>query len=692
VTVSPILFALACGNLGSPPPRGVARISPADLRADVAWLASDELRGRATGSPELARAAEYLAKELRAAGFGPLPGDDDLFHDYRLFRQGYDRDRTTLALTRQGTTRRPELGRGFRPFAFSDAGAIEGELVFAGYGIHAPDLGYDDYEGLDVEGRVVLVLRHEPGEDDPDSPFAGPELTDHARFDRKAIVAAQRGAIGYLLVTDPLHHEASTDLRLQDPLRLDRPEPADAAPPQEPVFRAAHISRDLAEWLVEGTGKDLATLQRGLDAGTLRPADVDLGPIEASLAIERREEAEEVVERNVVAMRRGRGTPDEWVVIGAHYDHLGGFEGEGDTIYNGADDNASGTAGILALARAFGSLETPPRRSIVIQAYSGEERGLLGSEAWVRDHGADNVVFMLNLDMIGRNPDRPVSVIGDGYGTGVAELVRAAGDAAGIEVDLGGLAYRGNSDHDPFYRSSVPFLHLFTGLHDDYHQLGDHVDKVDFGRMTGVVRAAYHIAAPIAQGEVTPSFVHRLGWLGASLQDGVFVQVDEDSRAHEAGVREGDALGAVRIGDDTRDDSRDDTHDGGPTAALRDVEPGTRVELILSRSGETVTAEVERRRTGFVGIGPGPLSDEERAATGLVDGSGVKVRRLVPEGPAASAGLEVGDIIVQIGGRTVGTDTLRRTLQRLGAGEEVDVAVIRDGERVTLPLVLGARR
>ena len=170
----------------------------------------------------------------------------------------------------------------------------------------------------------------------------------------------------------------------------------------------------------------------------------------------------------------------EMLVVGAHYDHLGYFEGDGDTIYNGADDNASGTAALIELARLHSSLETPPKRSIVFAAFSAEELGLLGSRAFIRQIDSEQVALMLNFDMIGRNSDAPIEIIGDGYAVGMKEELLKANEEIGLNLEMAGENYFGASDHDPFFKEDRPFLFFFTGTHEDYHQLSDHIDKLDF--------------------------------------------------------------------------------------------------------------------------------------------------------------------------------------------------------------------
>jgi hypothetical protein len=663
-------------------PLGADSIAAAGLRAHVEHLSDDAFAGRETGTPDALRAAEYLRAELTALGLEPLPGDDDLFADYTLHRLGYDPAATRLAVRAGDRELELALGRSWRPFDFSDPGEIDGEVVFAGYGITAAEHDWDDYAGLDVEGRIVLLLRHEPGEDDPDSPFDGVRSSEHASFLKKATNAADHGAIGYLLVTDPMHHEGSDDLRVDGRLVLEPPERTGPGESQGPVFRAAQIDRATAQALVATGGHDLAELQRAVDGGT-PPRDLALGPVRARLAIGLRDAPEVVPERNVVAVVRGTDLADEWVVVGAHYDHIGAFSGEGDTVFNGADDNASGTAGMLALARAFATRGEPPRRTVVFMGFSGEEKGLLGSKAWVAANGVGPVVFMLNLDMIGRNPDHGIEIYGDGYGTGMAPVILAAAAEAGLETPkLHDAEYFGASDHDSFYQADVPFLFFFTGRHEDYHQLGDHADKVDYDRMERIVQAAFHILQPIADGEHTPMFVHHVGWMGATLEAARVTAVERDTRGERAGLAVGDVLTAV-AGEPVTANTL------GP--ALRAVAPGQVAVLALRRGDEIVEVSVERAKIGYLGIQPGAPSEEEAKALGLVDDVGIKVNGLTEGGPASTSGLRVGDIIVGLDGATVKLRSLRGVLQRIGAGETVMARVVRDGEVVMVDVVLGER-
>lgn len=680
----------ACGPPASFRAEDVSDDLAASLRRDAAHLSSDAMEGRETGEPGARKAAAHVAARFRRAGLVPLPGREGYAMDFALHRRGVDRDRTGL-IVEDGPARRSfAAGEHFRPFDFSDEGSSRARVVFAGYGITAPEHGHDDYEGLDVDGAFVLVFRHEPNETDPHSSFDGTETTDHGLFATKARLAAEAGARGMLLVTDPLNHAAADDLRLGGRLTLEPPVPPEGEEQgEDEPFLAVHVSRELAA-AVLGEGVDLGELQAAVDQGR-RPAELAPVAHDVLLTVARSGEPEEIVARNVAGYLPGSdpALAAELVVIGAHHDHLGAFHGEGDTVFNGADDNASGTAGLLALADAFATASSRPRRSLAFVTFSGEEKGLLGSRAAVSQGllPMDRVVFMLNLDMIGRNSERPVEVIGDGYARGLTELVNAANETVGLELDLAGTTYFGNSDHDPFYRADVPFLFLFTGTHEDYHQLGDHVDELDFERMASIVTLARGILQRVADADLSPAFIGPVGWLGASLEvvegKATVTRVEADSRATTAGLMAGDVVLSVA---------------GEPLGAPRDVfgafrgiSPGTTAALGLEREGSRLELTVERARTGYLGIFPGGVSAELRSEHGLPEDQGVLVRRVVPEGPAESSGLKEGDVLLQVAGRNVAQRSLGAILSQVGAGETVDVLLLRDGERETLRLTLGRR-
>jgi hypothetical protein len=690
-----VVFAvIVCGSSYSAD-EGAKTIDANTLREHVTILSSDGMEGREAGQDGVRRAEDYIGAEFERLGLEPVPGLDRFHVSFTLYADDYDRSATVLTLNNTGSGYTGRPGVDFRPFDFSKSGSVEAEIVFAGYGITAPEHNYDDYSDLDVEGKVVLVLRHEPGETDPSSSFDGTRHSAHAEFAVKAERAREHGALGMLLVTDPLNHPAGDDLRIGGRLRLEpdlETTPADTE--AENAIVAVHVSRELARRMVEPAGLTLEAMQTAIDSGR-SPAELDLGGARVALEVERAGEPVEISARNVAGLIRGSDPElkDEWVVVGAHHDHVGGYAGEGDTIYNGADDNASGTAGVLALARALSARDPKPRRSVLFVTFTAEEKGLLGSRALLEQEliPVDRVKFMLNLDMLGRNPKRPVRVFGDGYVEGLEETVVAANRRVDLPLVFAGAEYAGNSDHHPFFMADIPFMFLFTGVHEDYHQVGDHAGKLDYRRMKRIVRLAYEVLLSVSEADRSPRFIHNITWLGLQLMtedsaDGSLAritEVDAQSRARQAGLRQGDAV--LAFGGESVDAAR------SIGERFREISPGSSFEMTVRRQGEEYTVTLERARAGYMGIGPADPGDDLRKMYGLRPDEGVLVYSVERGGPSASAGLKSRDIILQIDGVAVNQLTLGSRLAQIGANETVRLSILRDGKRDTVTLILGER-
>ena len=622
---------------------GESAIQVDDLKQMVGVLASDDEDGRETLTPGANKAAAYLAKRFAALGLSHLPGQSDYQVDYTLDEMRWDADKTRLRWKRPGMAEvglRP--GVDFAPLAGGDGGgAVSGELVFAGYGLDKPAARWNDYAGLDVRGKLVLVLRHVPHEAMVGKKGAA-FSTDDGAFAAKAEAARKRGAIGMIVVTEASH---ARDEHLSMVAYRRVPEAqggaagapgagAGAVAPRPALHdRAAHrgnharrsaarrrpgpfveamMSREAAARLLQGADRTLAQLQSAVESGT-PPHALSIGRVHVSLSAHADPTPHPVTAHNVIAMLPGADPArrDQWVVIGGHYDHLGEGGLDQDDIYNGADDNASGTAGVMELARAFASLAPAarPARPLVFACFSGEEMGLLGSSAALRegDIPVKDVVFMLNLDMIGRNPDRAVDVLGDAYASGIRGLTEHANQALGLHLHwlgLGSARELTSSDHFSFFLRGVPDMFLFTGEHADYHQVTDTPDKLAYPRMARLVHLAYRVAGAVAAAEVTPHFIHQVPWLGAALvvrdQAGlrrpVVTQIAPGSRAARAGLSVGDAL--ISVGPQPLYDPDQVGH------ILDQVAPG-KVALVVARGGQTLELDVDKVQRGLLGVIPG---------------------------------------------------------------------------------------
>ena len=573
---------------------------------DIKFLASPELRGRNTGSPELEKAAAFIERNYRQLGIKPAG---------KSYLQPFPVT-TGAALGKANRFRFTEDGRAttlrcpgdFVPFNFSETGALRGAVVFAGYGITAPEYSYDDYAGLDVKGKIVLVLRHEPQESDPKSVFEGATLTQHAQFASKATNAKLHGAAGVILVTDRANHPGESEQLEKFGVTVG---PTNARIPFVQVSEAR-----VDGWFADA-GKSLDKIQADIDKD-LKPrsfAFPETIRVEANLDVER---AVKTV-HNVDAFLPGQ--TDEYVILGAHYDHLGlGGQyslapSQTGTIHPGADDNASGTAGVMELARYFAK-QTGKRRGILFLNFAGEEQGLLGS-AYYADHPLlplAKAVAMINLDMIGRMRDNRLYVGGAASGSTLKDTLEKLIPASGLKVDYSGGPSEGSSDHTSFTAHQVPALFFFSGLHGDYHKPSDTWEKIDApaaARLLGLVaevaeslrdaaeRPAFvKLAAPAPHsgGDANPGPVSGYGPYFGSVPDfaegitGVkFADVREGSPAAKAGLKAGDIM--------TEFDGKAIQNLYDFTYALRGKKPGDEVKVKVTRDGKAmeVTAVLSRR-------------------------------------------------------------------------------------------------
>lgn len=560
------------------------------LKYDVYFLAADALEGRRAGSPGAAIAAAFIAERFRALALQPA-GEGGTYLQGLSFvaavTPGPD-NRLTLALP--GGERVAMPAEEFTPLPFSATGSAEGEVVFAGYGIPAAAEGWDDYANLDVKGKIVLVLRFSPNGDDPSS-----KLQPYMALRRKAAEARARGAVALLVATGPVEARDTAPVKISFDASF-----ADAGLP------ALAIATPLAEALFEGQGFTLTELQRRMNE-RLEPASRPLG-VQARLrtdVVQQRASTD-----NVLALLPG-SDPErahEVVVVGAHYDHLGwGGEGSGSlspqepAIHSGADDNASGVAGLLEIARALAA--RPPARTVLFAAFAAEEVGLLGSSHLVQNLPVprERIAAMLNMDMIGRPRDGArLTVSGAGTAAEWAQLIEAlnANHHLTITTDKGGF---GASDHSSFYAAGVPVLFFFTGAHEDYHRPSDDAERLDYPGMARVVTFTADLARAVADLPAPPTFqrvaeeaqgarrsykvrtgvIPEFGWEGEGFK---ISGVGGGSPAERAGLAAGDIV--LRFG------AREVRNIYDYMYALGDHQPGEQVELLVRRGERTLSVTV----------------------------------------------------------------------------------------------------
>lgn len=573
-------------------------IDPKLYTDNVKYLASPELRGRATGSPELEKAAQYIAGKFKEFGIKPADGKQ-YFQPFPVTTSAKPGPKNSFKVN--GDTLK--IQQDYTPFNFSHSGRLAGAMVFAGYGITAPEHNYDDYANLDVKGKVVIILRHEPQEADEKSVFAGKQFTQHAQFAMKASNAKMHGAAGVVVVNDVPNHKGDED---KLPVFGTVEGPADAGIPFVQVKAA------VADKWFTAAGKKVEDIITGIDKD-LKPASF---VFPSSLQLDANVDLERLVKtvHNVSAYLPG--TTNEYVIIGAHYDHLGlggqfslapSMTGQ---VHPGADDNASGTSGLIELARWF-SKQPKGKRGILFLAFAGEELGLLGSAFWANNPqiSIENAVSMLNMDMIGRSKGGKLFVGGSATGKGFrAMLDEIVPKHSALKVDYAEGPQSGSSDHTSFIAKRVPSLFFFSGLHGDYHKPSDTWEKIEGPTTAKLLAMVGDITDRLREQEGRPEFVkpavapHGGGsgdgapvtgygaWFGsvpdfAEGTKGVkFADVSEGSPAQKAGLKANDVMVSF--------DGKEIQNLYDFTYALRGKKAGDEVTVKVIRDGQPLEVKV----------------------------------------------------------------------------------------------------
>jgi hypothetical protein len=635
----------------------------ARLSQDLSEIAADRYEGRGIGTRGIDLAAEYIANRFSDLGLKTDLIDGGPYQPF-VVEAGQSvgpASENRLVLEDPRGNRTPlVLDQSFRPLALGGGGEARGGLVFVGYGIASEDPAYDEFSGLDINGKIVIVLRKEPQQQKEDSPFAGTQPSPHAFFTTKLGAAVSRGAAGMLIVNDQLSatqqsqdswqrgneqlaaiadlsaqwrdaqqraaasaeavptslrealHERVVALQqLDNQLQASGSDllgvnDAGRAPRMLRLPVAALLRAEADRWLKAASGRSLADIEQSID-GQLKPQSFELPgtTVDMKLTLARLQ----LPAKNVIAELPGWGSlADETVIVGAHYDHVG-IGGEGSlapgtiAVHNGADDNGSGTVALLELARTFSeaAAQNPqtPRRRIVFIAFSGEERGLLGSAHYVREprFPLENTVAMVNLDMVGRLAEETVTVYGTGTAAILDGLVEQAAAATGLKLTKEPTG-NGPSDHQTFYRAGLPVLHFFTGLHNDYHRPSDDFDKINLAGLVQITDMVHQIVEVLVSVPERPQLIRveqgsdqqPRAVLGIQMDDeypgpGIRVlAVSEQSGAAAAGIRVGDVI--RKVGEQSIDSI------ARLRETLRDKAPGDHVTLAIDRQANPLTVEV----------------------------------------------------------------------------------------------------
>ncbi len=506
-------------------PAGTPRESR--LRADLDFLCSDVLAGRVSLSPQADISARYIAAEFQRSGLRPANGESFL-QEFPVVGYRTDPARRVLKLRRGGATQAFQAGTDFTG-AFNRDVHIRGAVVFAGYGITAPEYSYDDYANLDTTGKIVLIFDHEPQEDNPASVFNGTGHTLHAGRVVKLANARRHGAIAVLIASEPLRQHpglleaAPRGTNQGQPLRASAPPQSLDDPAQIPAFS---ISDSVLADLLAGLSAGPAALQRSID-GSLHPRSMALPDTVAEMACENLEQRRGV-SLNAAGLIEGADLrlKDEIVMITAHYDHLGVHNGR---VYPGANDNASGTVGVMELARLFAESPQRRRRSLLFVVFGSEEQLMLGSFYYTEHplRPLEKTRAVLNLDMIGRDEahipqsegvleipadtSNRINLVGANYSAELTAVIESADRGIGLGLDtkfdhdhLLNALFR--CDHLPFLMAGVPAVWIFGGFHPGYHEPSDTVEKLNFPKMERVIRLTYRAATDIANADVPPRF------------------------------------------------------------------------------------------------------------------------------------------------------------------------------------------
>jgi Tol biopolymer transport system component len=587
-----------------------AEITAGDLRKEVEWLADPKRDGRMTGSPGAQETAKWLADYFRGAGLKSFAENYALPFQFNAGEKVIV-DKTALEIS-PGEAKTPtsaKLDSDFRPLGFSETGEARGDVIFAGYGLVVPGegvAGYDSYAGLDVKDKIVLIFRYVPEGVDQ---ARRAQLNRYSGLRYKTMLARERGAKGVLVVTGPNSPNAGQLLALNN----------DNTTASSGII-AASISGSVADSLLKPGGKNLKDIQTALDQENPHAEGGFVLPkvkVRLACGVEHLKKTDS----DVVGYLPAANGSDEYVLVGAHYDHLGhggtsSLErgGEENKIHPGADDNGSGTAWMMELAAALAKerSEHPEkfRRGVIFAAWSGEEIGIIGSAAFCEKPPVpvNKIVAYVNADMVGRLRENKLTMQGVGSSHAWRKLIEKRNVAAGFNLALQDDPYL-PTDVTSFYTKNVPVLNFFTGAHEDYHRPTDTAEKINYEGLERIAKFSQQIVLDLAQTTERPDLakVERTSseaggretlraYLG-TIPDyttevkGVKLSgVRGASPAEKAGLKSGDVI--VEFAGQKIANIYDYTY------ALDAVKIGAQVQVVIERDGKrmalTVTPEARK--------------------------------------------------------------------------------------------------
>jgi hypothetical protein len=570
-----------------------SRDSEARMKKDIFFLASPQCEGRGPTTKGLALAADHVAAGFEKAGLKPGT-KDGYFQPFTI-----PAAKGKLALVGPGDKAMTlTQGKDFNPLGRNQKGKAEAGVVFAGFGVTCKTPEYDDYAGIDVKDKVVVILRDTPG---AASAKRTPAMKTAGSLNAKLVLAKKKGAVGVLMVNDS--EAAAGD---------DTPLDFSYAPMRgsEAFMPSMLVRRDLVEKMLPA-GKTFADLEKAITKD-MKPDSFAIEGWKVRLESELVKTA--IPLKNVIGVLEGAGPlAKETVIVGSHYDHLG-YGGPSSLaatkkrlIHFGADDNASGTTSVMELARRYAAMPNRQGRRLVFMAFSGEELGLLGSKYYCENpiFPLADTVAMFNIDMVGRlSPDAKTKldkVLTEGHGTAkpFEAMIGTAAKEFGFVLSSKASG-RGPSDHSSFNDKGIPVLFVWTGTHPDYHRPTDTPDKINIAGMRRIADASQTLITKLTTME-RPAYIKlkdsrgnrpskgpRLGIRPAYDEDVKGVKIEtvvEGGIAERDGIKKGDMIVSI-AGKEVKSLE-------GYMEAMAATKPGTTIEVIVERAAKKVTLKVK---------------------------------------------------------------------------------------------------
>ena len=573
------LFAFSCTNVSNEFKTNNEINS--NVLNHIKFLSSDEMEGRYPGSVGSTKSADYIAENFNNAGLYPFNSDN--FYQKFEFKSGISLSgKNSITINNN----RFKVEEDYIPVQFSESGNFKGQIIFTGYGLKVDELNWDDYRDTNVEGKWVLIFRGSPEGYNPHSKYG-----DKISIRNKTLLAKDMGALGVLLI----NQEKSEPL-------IDLTFDYNSKPIGIPVL---NISYDLLKVL---SNEDFESIKKEIDKNEKQKSILIKSELEASIDIK----IETVSISNVVGVLRKEQnkTNNNYIVIGAHFDHLGyGQSGSGslapgkNIIHNGADDNASGTAVLIDLAYKFSKLKKKLNNDIIFVAFNAEEQGLLGSKFFVDNIGNDinNIKTMINLDMIGRMKNNQLTIGGIGTADVFGKIVDNANK--NIDIDISKSASgQGPSDHSSFYNKNIPVLFFHTGGHDDYHKPSDDWTKINVEGINRINNLIFNVVfdvdsnqnPPVFKATTNPPAQRRMSFsvtfgimpnYGDSSQGLKVDAVRENGPAYNAGMQDGDII--VKI------NNKDVSDIYEYMARLGELKPGDIAKVQVLRNNKNIMLEIQ---------------------------------------------------------------------------------------------------